>query len=358
MDVAAPQKLLTGLTVDELSLMLGSRSRAFEVVRWLTAGALPQALPAELPGVQRRAWERLCQEVGLPEVELLHTTHADDGTRKLALRVGGVAVETVLIPAEGRTTVCVSSQAGCTRNCGFCATATLGFNRNLRAGEIVAQYLVARALAPAEAPARNVVFMGMGEPMDNLDEVLQAIRVLTQSPAPQLSHQHLTVSTSGVLPGMQRFLRESKAKLALSVNASSDAQRLLYMPQTRSWPLQALMDELREDKARNPRRIHFMEYVMFSGVNDSDEDARRLVELLEGVHARVNLIPHNAFEGSPYRPSTDERLLAFQARVIAAGVSCYIRWSRGRDVAAACGQLALGVTPAVERGVGWRTLGR
>ena len=209
---------------------------------------------------------------------------------------------------------------------------------------MVAQYLVARADAPAHAPARNVVFMGMGEPFDNLDEVLRAVTVLTQSPAPQLKATSVTVSTSGVLPGMKRFLAESPASLALSLNATTDEQREQLMPQNKSWPIAALLGELQQDGVRNPRREHFIEYVMFDGVNDTDGDADRLVQLLAPLRARVNLIPHNPFPGSPLKAPPDARLRVFQQRVAAQGQLCLVRWPRGREIAAACGQLVLSTT--------------
>ena len=333
------------MTVAELTEVLGSRARALATVRWLWSRPQWSPLPAALPDVQAKAWERLRAACELPEFSIVEQSRSTDGTTKLAVQFGQASVETVLIPAAGRSTVCVSSQAGCTRNCSFCATATLGFNRNLGAGEIVAQYWHARRMASPAAPARNVVFMGMGEPMDNLDAVLRAIEVLTQSPAPQLAASHITVSTSGVLPGMVRFLKESRASLALSVNASHDAQRAELMPQTKRWPLKALMDELRRDRLENPRRIHFLEYVMFDGVNDTAEDATRLLALLDGVAARINLIAHNSFAGNPLRPSSDDAISAFQRRVIAGGFACFVRGSRGRDVDAACGQLALRAAP-------------
>ncbi|HEY0250696.1 MAG TPA: 23S rRNA (adenine(2503)-C(2))-methyltransferase RlmN, partial [Kofleriaceae bacterium] len=233
-----------------------------------------------------------------------------------------------------------SSQIGCTRSCRFCATATLGFNRNLRAGEIVAQYLLARAHGDERsdlAPATNVVFMGMGEPMDNLDEVLTAVRILTQTPAPQLGRAQVTVSTSGVIPGMRRFLAESTASLALSLNGSTDEQRQRVMPHNKTWPIADLVAVLRE----YPKRIHFIEYVMFDGVNDADEDAVRVAELLTGINARLNLIPHNPIT-SPIalQSSSKERIEAFHRITHAAGLRTMIRWPKGQDVAAACGQLA------------------
>ncbi len=333
---------LTGLRADELAELLSSRSRAHAVLRWLyAADPLAAELPEEGAGVARQAWALLHAHCELPKPVLLERSGSPDGTTKWVLGFGDATAETVLIPARGRSTVCISSQAGCTRRCTFCATARLGFTRNLTAAELVAQYRVARAAAAPDAPARNIVFMGMGEPMDNLDEVLRAVELFTQSPAPQLSAAHVTVSTSGVLPGMRRFLQESRAGLALSLNATTDAVRRELMPQTQVWPLEALLELLREDATRNATRLHFIEYVLLRGVNDSDEDASRLVSALRRVRARVNLIPHNPFPGSPFLPSHPERIRAFQATVCASGLRCFIREPRGTEIAAACGQLAL-----------------
>ena len=332
---------LTGLPLADLTALLGSRTRALAVRKWLFGSQpFPAALPESVPGVSRRAWDAVRDAVLLPPWKETSRRQSPDGTTKLALELGTATVETVLITAEDRTTVCVSSQAGCTRHCRFCATATLGFTRNLTAGEIVLQYAVARAEEPPERPARNVVFMGMGEPMDNLDAVLTAAEILTEDAAPRLSASHVTVSTSGVLPEMKRFLAESRAHLALSLNATTDEQRERLMPHNRVWPIASLLEALREDQARGSRRRYFVEYVLWQDVNDGDEDAARLAALLAGLPAHVNLIPHNAIEESPLRPPTDERVLSFQARLQASGLRALIRWPRGRDVAAACGQLA------------------
>jgi 23S rRNA (adenine2503-C2)-methyltransferase len=244
----------------------------------------------------------------------------------------------VLIPGRGRSTVCVSSQAGCTRRCDFCATSRLGAGRNLRAGEIVLQYLVAAAAEP-ERP-RNVVFMGMGEPLDNVREVLAAVRGLTDV-FPGLSPRHVTVSTAGVLPGMKRFLAESDANLALSLNATTDAVRTRVMPHNQRWPIAVLLSLLREEGERRPWRRFFVEYVLLAGINDGDDDAGRLADLVRGIDAQVNLIPHNPFPGSPYAASSRPATLRFQGRVKSQGVKSIVRWPRGADIAGACGQLAL-----------------
>lgn len=333
---------LFGIGIEELSELLESRSRALAAARWLYGQTpAPEALPESIPEVSWKVWRRVLDERELSLPAVLARSASEDGTVKYGLGVEGGTVESVLIPGKGRSTVCVSSQVGCTRRCAFCATARLGFKRNLHRSEIVGQFLRARAEAPEGAPLRNVVFMGMGEPMDNLDEVLAAIEVLTQVPAPSLAAGHITVSTSGVLPGIRRFLAESRANLALSLNGSTDEQRERLMPQNKLWPIGALMEALREDASRRPPRFQFIEYVMFAGVNDADEDAHRLLELLRGVRARVNLIPHNRFDGSQLRPPSPERMQRFRSIVHAGGVRCLARNSRGAEIDAACGQLAL-----------------
>jgi 23S rRNA (adenine2503-C2)-methyltransferase len=332
---------LTGLTLPGLSELLGSRTRALALLRWLYASKrTPEVLPATLPGVSAAAWQRVCERFELRPPQLIERLASPDGTVKFGLSFEGAMAETVLIPAKRRSTGCVSSQAGCTRRCVFCATARQGLTRNLSAAEIVGQFLVARVEAPEGAPLRNVVFMGMGEPMDNLDAVLTAIEILTQAPAPLLGMGQITVSTSGVLPGMRRFLRESRANLALSLNGSSDEQREALMPHNAQWPLASLLEALREEAARRPR-LYFVEYVLFAGVNDTPGDAHRVLALLKGIPARVNLIPHNPFGVSELRPPEPSRIEEFQSIIRGGGIRCLVRSSRGQEIRAACGQLAL-----------------
>ena len=346
---------LPGLTLDELGRELQSRARAVETLRWLYAqAAVPPRLPEALPGVSQQAWSRFAAASGLCVPSVRARQEAPDGTVKYGLEFDGVTVETVRIPARGRSTICVSSQAGCTRACVFCATKELGFLRHLRAEEMVAQYLWARAEAPPGQPASNVVFMGMGEPFDNLDEVQRAVEVLTQSPAPQLRQVSVTVSTSGVLPGLERFLKESRASLALSLNATTDEVRDRIMPVNRRWPIAVLLEAARRFPLSHGRRVTF-EYVLLAGVNDSLADARRLPELLRGIPTKLNLIPYNPYPGTALRTPPHQRIVAFHARVVAQGQLCLVRWPRGREIAAACGQLAAravpGVTP-VDQSVG------
>jgi 23S rRNA (adenine2503-C2)-methyltransferase len=328
---------LLAATVADLEGPLGSRTRAVALRRFLIEER-PIALPARVSGVAQEAWSRLRAGAFFPAWSEVSRATSADGAVKLALGLGDATVETVLIPGRGRSTVCVSSQAGCTRRCAFCATARLGAGRNLRAGEIVLQYLAAAAADP-EGPPRNVVFMGMGEPLDNLEGALGAVRGLTDV-FPGLSPRHVTVSTAGVLPGMRRFLAESDANLALSLNATTDEVRTRVMPHNARWPIAALLSLLREEGARQPKRRFFVEYVLLAGVNDTDDDARRLGHLLLGINAQVNVIPHNPFPGSPYAAPSRAATLRFQERVKAQRVKSIVRWPRGADIAGACGQLA------------------
>jgi 23S rRNA (adenine2503-C2)-methyltransferase len=188
--------------------------------------------------------------------------------------------------------------------------------------------------------------MGMGEPLDNLDEVLAAVRGLTDV-FPGLSPRHVTVSTAGALPGMRRFLAESDANLALSLNATTDEVRTRLMPHNARWPIAALLGLLREEGVRQPKRRFFIEYVLLAGVNDTGDDARRLAELLRGIDAQVNVIPHNPFPGSPYSAPSRAATLGFQDRVKSQRIKSIVRWPRGADIAGACGQLAL--RPALGR---------
>ncbi|MFO0594508.1 MAG: 23S rRNA (adenine(2503)-C(2))-methyltransferase RlmN [Myxococcaceae bacterium] len=335
---------LPAMTVTELSQALGSRARAMETLKWLfSQRPMPTGLPTELPGVSHRVWTPFLQAgARLVVPKILERQVSEDGTTKYALDFNGTNVETVRIPAKGRSTICLSSQAGCTRKCTFCATKELGFIRQLTAEEMVSQYLVARSEASDAQPASNVVFMGMGEPMDNLDEVLRAVEVLTQGPAPQLRQTSVTVSTSGVLPGLKRFLAESKASLALSLNATTDEVRAQVMPQTKTWPIASLLGALREDAARRgSKREYFIEYVLFGELNDTDADVDRLVALLEGIPSRVNLIPYNPYPDTALKTPSPERVTRFHERLVERGVLTLVRWPRGREIAAACGQLVL-----------------
>lgn len=273
-----------------------------------------------------------------------------DGTRKYLLEMtDGARVETVYIPEAGRGTLCVSSQVGCTLNCSFCHTGTQRLVRNLTAGEIVAQLLVCRDdlglwPRPGDPPTpdralSNIVLMGMGEPLYNFDSVRDACALVADGSGIGISRRRITLSTSGVVPQIRRAGEEIGTQLAVSLHATTDSVRDRLVPINRKWNIDCLLDACRAyPGAANSQRITF-EYAMLDGVNDSDDDARRLVQLLKGIPAKVNLIPFNKWPGAAYECSPWERIGKFAEIVNRAGYSSPIRMPRGRDIFAACGQL-------------------
>jgi len=285
--------------------------------------------------------ERLASEitVGIPAVE--KRFDSADGTRRYLLRLAdGKTVETVWMPEGERSTICISSQVGCPVNCGFCLTALLGLERNLTAGEIVGQVLRVAADNGIEANADrvNIVMMGQGEPLLNLENVLKATRLLTDPEGMAISPRRITLSTSGIIPKIIEMGREPvRPKLAISLNASTEEQRRELMPITRKYHLKDLIDACRDYPLRAWEKLTF-EYVLLKGVNDSDADARRVVKLLAHLNAKVNLIALNPGPGIPYETPAPERVAAFQA-IVRKSMPCFVRKPRGLDVFAACGQL-------------------
>ena len=259
------------------------------------------------------------------------------------------AVEAVFMPSEGRQTICVSTQAGCAVNCQFCLTAQLGLIRNLTAGEILAQFLLPmeqekeQLASPFEAHAKqtNVVLMGQGEPLLNFDAVMAALRIMLDPEGIGLSPKHVTLSTSGIVPGIERLaLEKVRPKLAISLNASNDEARDALMPINKKYPMAVLLEACKQYPLRPWEHLTF-EYVMLGGVNDALEDARRVVRLLAPLKSvKVNLIPWNPGE-LPYHESPAERIEVFRRTLTDKGMPAFVRYSRGRDVMAACGQLAL-----------------
>jgi len=252
------------------------------------------------------------------------------------------SVEAVFMPSEGRQTICVSTQAGCAVDCHFCLTAQLGLIRNLTAGEILAQVLLPLEEHKAQlAPQTNIVLMGQGEPLLNFEPVMAAVRIMLDPEGLGISPKHVTLSTSGIVPGIERLAQEKvRPKLAISLNASNDEQRDALMPINKKYPLSVLMNACKEYPLRTWEHLTF-EYVMLGDLNDSAEDARRVVRLLAPLKSvKVNLIPWNPGE-LPYRESSPERIEEFRRILVDRGVPAFVRYSRGRDVMAACGQLAL-----------------
>lgn len=287
--------------------------------------------------------------IELPEVVTRQVS--EDGTRKYLVRIaGGHEVETVYIPEEGRGTLCISSQVGCTLTCSFCHTGTQRLVRNLTAAEIVGQIMLARDdlgewPEPGRAPKvetrllSNIVLMGMGEPLYNFDAVRDAMKIAMDGEGISLSRRRITLSTSGVVPEIAKTAEEIGCLLAVSFHATTDEVRDKLVPINKKWNIATLLDTLREyPRLSNSERITF-EYVMLKGVNDSDEDARRLIRLIKGIPAKINLIPFNEWPGAPYERSDAKRIKSFADIIYKAGYASPVRKPRGEDIMAACGQL-------------------
>ncbi|MBC7792178.1 MAG: 23S rRNA (adenine(2503)-C(2))-methyltransferase RlmN [Clostridia bacterium] len=288
---------------------------------------------------------RLSGHVDLSRPEIVRDQTSTDGTRKWLIRLfDGELVETVYIPEEDRGAVCVSSQVGCTMKCSFCHTGTQPIVRNLTAQEIAAQVVLARDALGDYQPGRagtqasSVVLMGMGEPLLNYDNVLSAIAVMSDSSGLAISKRKITLSTSGVVPMIDRLGQDAHVGLAISLHATTDALRNELVPVNAKWNIATLLAACSRYPQTNSRRILF-EYVMLDGVNDSRDDAERLTTLLAPIMAKVNLIPFNPWPGTRFASSSNERIEAFHARLKEEGIHTPIRWPRGRDIDAACGQL-------------------
>jgi len=335
-------EMARGFSLDEKK----ARMRATQIWRWLYgAGATDFA---DMTDIGKEMRGTLAEKYSLARPEITERLISNDGTRKYLIKFApGVEAECVFIPDVGRAgALCVSSQVGCTLNCTFCHTGTQKLVRNLTAGEIVSQVLTVKddleewpSGDGADRKLSNIVFMGMGEPLYNLDNVAAAIEVISDGDGVSLSRRRITVSTSGVVPEMQRLGEETSAMLAISLHAVNNDLRDKLVPINRKYPIEELLDACRTyPGSSNARRITF-EYVMLDGVNDSLAEARDLVRLLKKIPAKINLIPFNPWPGAPYECSSWERIEAFADIVNRAGYASPIRTPRGRDIFAACGQL-------------------
>ena len=321
------------------------------------------AAMTNLPAALR---ERLAREATIALPRIVRRHRSSDGTVRYVLALGAdtggaregraaepANIETVFMPEDDRQTICLSTQAGCAVDCRFCLTATLGLVRNLTPGEIVGQVLVAledhrAAFQPPFASAQdkqtNIVLMGQGEPLLNYDAVMAALRILLDPEGMAISPKHATLSTSGIVPGIERLAQEKvRPKLAISLNASSNEQRDQIMPINRRYPLENLLEACRKYPLRPWERLTF-EYVLLGGVNDSADDARRVARLVGGLRAKVNLIPWNPGvpqSGMPYAPPTPAAIEEFRSILAEKQVPVFVRYSRGQDIFAACGQLAV-----------------
>ncbi len=341
MTTAIALKTLTASQLADFVAAQGwPRYRARQILAWIyRRGATRFDQMTDLGRAVRAVLERTAV-IGEPALADVRRD-PEDGTEKLLFRLDdGALVESVLIPDDDRLTLCLSTQVGCTLDCGFCLTGTMGLQRNLKAHEIVDQVLGARVHAGPNRPITNLVFMGMGEPLANLTQVCEAIERLTAEWGLGYSPRRITVSTAGLVPqlaALGAFRR--KVNLAVSLNATTDAVRNRVMGAiNRKYPLDALLSACRAYPLPPRRRITF-EYVALAGVNDRPEDARRLVTLLHGIRCKVNVIPFNPWPGAPYQRPSDEAIAAFQAILTRAHLSAFVRKSKGRGILAACGQL-------------------
>jgi 23S rRNA (adenine2503-C2)-methyltransferase len=314
--------------------------RAEQVAGWLYGRGVEDV--GAMTDLSLELREQLAADWDTRALEIDTVQRSRDGTVKAALRTrDGARIETVLIPEADRATLCVSSQVGCPLACSFCATGALGFTRNLSPGEIVDQLCRMNDILDGERRITNVVFMGMGEPLLNLPAVLEAVRLLIHPKAFGMAPRRVTVSTVGVLPQLEPLLAVAPINLAVSLHATTDAVRDELVPLNRRYRLAALLDTLRSLDTVNPRRPVFFEYTLIAGVNDSPEDARRLAPLLHGIPSKLNLIPMNPHPDAPYRPPSEAGVDRFLREVAATGLRVTLRRSRGPDIQAACGQLAL-----------------
>ncbi len=292
-----------------------------------------------MPELPQQLRNYLDQHVRLLEPKLIANQQAEDGTRKILLSMpDGKEVESVLIPASGRLTQCVSTQVGCAIGCKFCLTATAGLTRNLSTAEIMSQAFTARHLMGQ--PVTNLVLMGMGEPLHNYEAVSDFVRMVTDTKGMAFPPRRVTLSTAGLVPAIYRMIEdELPCSLAVSLNATTDDIRSHIMPINQKYPITELLDAMRAYVDKHGRKRILIEYVLLGGINDSIDDAKRLIQLLDGIATTINLLPFNPFQGSQWQRPERSHVEAFRAELKQAGFIAVVRESRGRDISAACGQL-------------------
>lgn len=334
--------------------------RAQQVMQWIHQAGFYDF--AQMTNLGKALRERLAQiaEISLPEI--ITCQQSSDGTHKWLLKLEcGNAIEMVYIPEVKRGTLCVSSQIGCALNCSFCSTGKQGFNRNLSTAEIIGQvWLAVRELSQKDAThdkrVTNVVMMGMGEPLLNFDSVVAAMDIMMDDFAYGLSKRRVTLSTSGIIPEMERLRERSPVALAVSLHAPTDELRNILVPINKKYPLAELMELCARYFKNEPKRVVTFEYVMLKGVNDQPEHAEALIKLLHNVPSKVNLIPFNPFPLTDYQRSSKATIDAFRDQLIAKGINTITRKTRGDDIDAACGQLAGEVQDRTSRSRRWQKM--
>lgn len=334
--------------------------RAQQILKWVHQQGVTDF--DQMNNLSKSLREKLsqCAEIKLPEV--VYDSQSNDGTQKWLLKLAcGNCIEAVYIPEASRGTLCVSSQVGCALNCSFCSTAKQGFNRNLSTAEIIGQLWVAvRRLSKTsgvhDKRVTNIVMMGMGEPLLNFDNVVAAMDLMMDDFAYGLSKRRVTLSTSGVIPQMEALKKISPVSLAVSLHAPNDALRNELVPINKKYPLEELMGVCKHYFDSEPRRKVTFEYVMLAGVNDGMIHAKQLVKCLEGVPAKLNLIPFNPFPGTDYICSSQAKINAFRDHLVSKGINTITRKTRGDDIDAACGQLAGKVNDRTKRSHRWKQI--
>lgn len=339
-----PQKELATLLKEQLDL---EPFRAKQLIRWLYK--FRQTSFAEMTDIAKTVRDDLSQRFSILRLPIVQTQDSRDGTRKYLFELpDGKFIESVLIKQPTRYTLCISSQVGCAIACAFCRTGKMGLTRHLQTAEIVGQVLsvqddIARRLEKDGTSTdffQNIVFMGMGEPFHNIDNVLRAVELLNDPLGFDFSARKVTVSTSGLVPAIVRFGEaNAPANLAISLNATTDAVRDVLIPINKKWPLEVLLKTLREFPLRPGRRMT-IEYVMLKDVNDTKEDLQRLPKLLHGIPSKINLIPYNDNAGLGYKAPERDNVYRWQQTLLDRGLNSTVRWSKGLDIDAACGQLA------------------
>ena len=342
MQPSGESRSLVSFTRDELTQLVRARNlpayRAGQIWKWLyDSMADSWSAMTNLPASLR---EELSKEIAVLPVEKTDISVEESGTTKIVVRLkDGHLIEEVLIPARDRRTVCVSSQVGCMRHCVFCASGRKGLKRSLTAGEIVGQVLLAGREWGGERPS-NVVYMGIGEPLDNYDEVLKSIRIINDGEGLAIGARKITVSTCGVVPGIERLAREGlQVELSVSLHAAYDELRSRIMPINREYPLSELIAVCRRYVAKTGRMITF-EYTLAEELNSSEADAEKTAALLSGFNCRVNLIPLSPVDGSPWKTVSGKHAEQFRDVLEKAGINCTLRLSKGSALRAACGQLS------------------
>lgn len=316
--------------------------RAAQVLKWLYQQGVTDV--GEMTNLSKPLREKLAHTTFIQLPEVVTEQVSVDGTRKWLLRIDDKnCIETVFIPEKDRGTLCVSSQVGCALDCSFCSTGKQGFNRNLTTAEIIGQVWIANHslgyFSGRCRPVSNVVMMGMGEPLLNFENVVSAMKLMIDDLAFGLAHRRVTLSTSGIVPAIYRLAETINVSLAVSLHAADDRLRNTLVPINRTWPVSKLMEACRAYANSRPGEPITFEYVMLDGINDREENARQLVRLLNGVPAKVNLIPFNPFPGAAYKRSSDSTINRFREILINAGIMTITRKTRGDDIDAACGQL-------------------